>query len=135
MVAFAVGLFAFSAPGVLIENVKMAAPSDVANVMARTVGILLITVGMLAFLVRGHEDSPTLRSVLIANLVLQVGILPIDPIAYANGVYGTPGSFVPNTIIHVLLASGFAYYLVKMKSPKDSGESITNLKTRSNAND
>jgi len=88
--------------------------------MARTVGILLITVGVLDFLVRDHEDSPTLRSVLIANLVLQVGIAPIDPSAYVSGVYGTLGSFVPNTILHVCLAGGFIYFLAKMKK-SDNG--------------
>ncbi len=115
-IAFAIGLFALSAPGVLIGTVKTAAPSEVANVMARTVGILLITVGVLNFLVRRDRDSPTLRSILIADLILQIGILPIDPIAYARGVYATPGAFVPNTIIHILLAIGFAYYLIEMRS-------------------
>jgi hypothetical protein len=115
-VASAIGLLAFTAPGVLLGTVKMAAPSDAANAMARTVGILLMTIGVLNFLVRGDEDSPTLRSVLIADLVLQIGILPIDPMAYYNGVYGTAGAFVPNTIIHLLLAGGFAYYLATMKS-------------------
>jgi hypothetical protein len=114
LIALAIGSFAFAFPGVLIGTVKMAAPSEAANVMARTVGILLITVGVLNFLVRGDEDSPTLRSILVADLVLQLGILPIDPMAYWNGVYGTAGSFVPNTMIHILLATGFAYYLVKM---------------------
>ena len=117
----AVGLFALLTPGTLIGAVKMAAPSDAANVMARTVGILLVTVGILNFLVRDHADSPTLRAIFKANLFLQIGILPIDPLAWMNGVYGTPGSFVPNTLIHVLLASGFAYYLFQMKSQALSG--------------
>ncbi len=134
-IALAVGLFAFCAPGVLIGRVKMAAPCDVANVMARTVGILLIATGVLAYLVRDHEDSPTLRAILIANLILQLGILPIDPLAYANGTYKTLGSFAPNTVIHVLLASGFAYYLLKMRPQKAPGGPVTNLETRSNTND
>ena len=120
IVASLIGVFALASPGVLITDVKDAAPSATANVMARTVGILLITVGVLDFLVRDHEDSPTLRSVLIANLVLQVGIAPIDPSAYVSGVYGTLGSFVPNTILHVCLAGGFIYFLAKMKK-SDNG--------------
>lgn len=115
VVAFLIGCFALMSPSVLIENVKNAPPSETANVMARTVGILLITVGLLDFLVRKHEDSPTLRSVLIANLVLQIGIMPIDPSAYLSGVYKTVGSFAPNTILHIFLAGGFVYYLAKMK--------------------
>src|SRR6188768_2254371 len=103
IIVLLIGCFALTSPGVLITSVKYAAPSETANVMARTVGILLITVGLLNFLVKDHEDSPTMRSILIANLVLQIGIMPIDPSAYASGVYRTVGSFAPNTILHILL--------------------------------
>lgn len=120
-VTFAVGVFALAAPGVLLGSVKLAAPSEAANVMARTVGILLVTMGVLNFLVRAHADSPTLKAILAANLLLQLGIMPIDPIAYANGVFATLGSFVPNTILHVLLSGGFAYFLLTM-SPKATRE-------------
>lgn len=119
IIVLLIGCFALTSPGVLITSVKYAAPSETANVMARTVGILLITVGLLNFLVRDHEDSPTMRSILIANLVLQVGIMPIDPSAYASGVYRTIGSFAPNTVLHILLASGFVYYLAKMKKVRN----------------
>ncbi len=115
IIATAIGLFALIAPSVLVESVKMASPSGAANVMARTVGVLILTMGVLDFFVRSHPDSPTMKAVLIANLVLQLGIMPIDPMAYASGTYHTLGSFVPNTILHLVLASGFIYYLVKMK--------------------
>ncbi len=115
LVALAVGLFALLAPNVLLTSVKVAQASESANVMARTVGILISSVGLLGLLVRSHPSSPTLRAVLVANLVLQIGILPIDPMAYASGTFTTLGSFLPNTILHLLLASGFAYFLVKMR--------------------
>jgi len=116
VVALAIGAFALTAPAVLIESVKHAPASGQANVMARTVGILLLTMGLLNFLVRDHEDSPTMRAVLMANLFLQVGIMPIDPLAYVNGIWFTYGSFVPNTVLHLLLASGFGYYLLQMRT-------------------
>ena len=109
--AIAVGALALLSPGVLIENIKVADPSATANVMARTAGVLLLAIGLLNFLVRGHGDSPTMRAILIANLVLQLGILPIDPLAFASGTFTTLGSFVPNTILHVLLAAGFTRHL------------------------
>lgn len=115
VVASLIGCLALFAPDLLITSVKYAPPSETANVMARTVGILLIFVGLLNFMVRDHEDSPTLRAVLIANLVLQLGIMPIDPIAYLTGVYATLGSFVPNTILHICLATGFVHFLARMK--------------------
>jgi hypothetical protein len=115
VIVLLIGGFALISPAVLITQVKDAAPSETANVMARTVGVLLIFVGVLNFLVKDHEDSATMRAILIANLLLQIGILPIDPSAYASGVYRTLGSFAPNTVIHILLACGFSYYLARMK--------------------
>jgi hypothetical protein len=112
IIAMTIGVVVLTIPGPFIANVKMAAPSATANVMARTVGVLLLAVGTLNLLVRGHGDSPTMRSVLLFNLVLQLAILPIDPVAFFSGVYGTVGSFVPNTILHLVLASGFARYLI-----------------------
>ncbi len=106
--AAAIGLLALVAPAVLIEIVKVAAPSAPANVMARTAGVLLISIGLLDLLVRRHGDSPTMRAILIVNLVLQLAILPIDPLAFAAGTFATLGSFLPNTILHVLLAAAFA---------------------------
>jgi hypothetical protein len=115
VVALSVGLFALLAPSVLLGEVKHAAPSAAAEVMARTVGVLLVTVGALSFWVRRHAPSPTLRAVLGANLLLQLLILPIDPMAWHSGAFHTLGSFLPNTALHVLLASGFAYHLWRMR--------------------
>lgn len=113
-VASSIGCAALLIPAPFLSEVKAAAPSETANVMARTVGILLVFVGLLNFLVRDHEDCPTLRAVCIANLFLQIGIMPIDPLAYFNGVYKSLGAFVPNTVLHLLLASGFAFFLTRM---------------------
>lgn len=110
LVATTVGLFALVAPSVLLEQVKMATSTPAAEVMARTVGVLLLTMGCLSWLVRDHEDSETLRAVLLANLVLQLAILPIDPLAWATGAFDTLGSWLPNTLLHVALAAGFAHY-------------------------
>ena len=114
-VAFAVGFFSLLAPDVLLTSVKFATPNPAALIMARTVGVLLVTIGLLAFLVRGHEDSPTMAAVLKVNLFLQLCLIPIDPLAYLYGTFSTLGSFVPNTVLHVLLAVGFAYYWWRMQ--------------------
>jgi hypothetical protein len=118
LVALVVGGLALFGPDVLLEHVKNASPSAPANVMARTAGVLLVAMGVLNLLVRGHGDSPTMRAILIANLVLQVLILPIDPLAYATGVFRTLGSFLPNTILHVGLAAGFAHFLARAYRPQ-----------------
>ena len=113
-IAVAVGTFALIFPGILLES-KGVAENAAANVWVREVGILLIAVGTAAFLYRSHEDSPTLKAVFIGNIILQLGLLTIEPIAYANGIITKLSGIVPNTILHALLASGFAYYLAKMK--------------------
>ena len=109
--AFAVGCLAFLAPRVLLLDVKAAAEaSGAAVVMARTTGVLLLAVGALSWAIRGDEDSPTMRSFLAANFALQIAIMPVDPWAFATGVWGTPAAFLPNTILHILLAAGFAWF-------------------------
>ncbi|MDH5233151.1 MAG: hypothetical protein OEZ58_22390 [Gammaproteobacteria bacterium] len=116
IVAISIGTFALLFPSILIIDVKMAIPSETANVMARTVGVLLIAFGVLNYLIRGQRDSQTFRSILIANLLLQLGLVPIDVFAYFSGVFLTLGSFLPNTILHLVLAGGFVYYLKEMKT-------------------
>lgn len=113
-IALAVGTFALIFPGILLES-KGVAASDAVNIWVREVGVLLISVGVAAFLVRSHEDSPTLKAFFISNIVLQLGLLTIEPFAYANGIITKLSGIVPNTLLHVLLACGFAYYLVKMQ--------------------
>jgi len=114
-ISWIVGLLALLFPEILLGKVKMAVAGDAAFVMSRTVGVLLISIGCLNFLVRTHQDSPTLRAILIANLLLQLIILPIDPLAYMQGTFKTLGSFVPNTILHFILSGGFIYFILKMK--------------------
>lgn len=114
LVPMAVGSIALLAPAFLLGELKGAETSGAAEVMARTVGVLLFSVGLVSFLCRADPDSPTLRALLIGNLVIQLGLLPIDPLAYLSGVFVGLGSFVPNTILHVLLAMAFAYYLRAM---------------------
>lgn len=120
VIAALVGGLSLLAPDILLGPVKSAVANPAALVMARTVGVLLLAVALLAFLVRGDADSPTMESVLKANLALQLGILPIDPWAYYNGTFGTLAAFVPNTVVHVLLASGFAYYLAQIRRRRDN---------------
>jgi hypothetical protein len=111
IIALTVGLFALAAPTALLAS-KGVAPNAAAAVWVREVGILLLTQSVVGFSVRAHSDSPTLRAVLLANAVLQVGIFPIEILAYANGAITSLSGIVPNSILHVLLAAGFAWFYV-----------------------
>ena len=114
-VALAVGSVALLGPGVFLETGKGALPSETAKVMMREVGVLLVAVGLLGWLVRDHPDSPTLRAILVANAVLQVGIFPIEIVAYQRGVFPLLSGIVPNSVFHVLAAAGFAYFAAKVE--------------------
>lgn len=120
LIALAIGALALLAPVLLLGTLKAAVPNAAAIVMARTAGVLLLSVGLLGYLVRDHGDSPTMEAILKANLFLQLCLLPVDPFAYLNGTYATLASFVPNTVIHILLAAGFVYYLLDMRRARSS---------------
>lgn len=109
-VASVIGMIALFFPAFLLVGMKAAVPSETGIVMARTAGAFLLSIGILNFLVRADRPSKTLASVLFANAVLQLLILPVDPIAYFAGTYGSVMSFVPNTILHLGLLAGFFYF-------------------------
>jgi hypothetical protein len=122
-VALAVGALGVVLPGFFLES-KGVAPNAAASMWLREVGVVLVAAGVTAFLVRGHGDSPTLQAILIGNLVVQVGLFPIELIAYANGTITRVSGIVPNTALHVVLASGFAYYLATMKGKPSTSRPI-----------
>lgn len=109
VIALAIGSFAAIAPAALLAS-KGVSPSEPGNLWARELGIALIALGVATFLARTHAPSPTLRAFLIGNAVLQVGLFPIEIIAYARGVITDIAGIVPNSILHVVLALGFTYY-------------------------
>ena len=109
IVTIGVGLFALSVPAILLDS-KGAAGSAAADVWVREIGIALISIGIVAFGVRGHADSPTLRTFLFGNAILQLGLFTIEVVAYAQGVITKVSGIIPNAIVHVLLFCGFMYY-------------------------
>lgn len=117
LIALGVGIFALAFPAALLESKGVAANAG-ANVWVRQVGLLLIALGVTAFLVRGDEDSPTLKALFIGNIIVQLGLFPIEPLAYLNGVVTKVEGIIPNTLLHLVLAGGFAWYLMEMKSKK-----------------
>lgn len=109
LIATSVGGVALLAPEVMLAS-KGITGNAAARVWMQEVGAVLIAVGVTAWLVRGHEDSPTLRALLWGNALLQLGLLPIELIACAQGVIPNAAGIVPNTVLHVLLAFGFVTY-------------------------
>jgi hypothetical protein len=113
-IAMCVGGVALFLPAALLES-KGVAANAAANVWVREVGIALVSIGVIAFSVRGHPDSPTLRAFLIGNAVLQAGLLPIEIVAFANGTLTKMSGIVPNSLLHVGLAAAFVCYALRIR--------------------
>src|SRR3954470_1607020 len=101
-VAVCIGGFAAALPRLLLDS-KGVAPNAATSVWVREVGVLLVALGVTAFLVRGQPDSTTLRAFLIGNVIVQLGLLPIEVVAYARKVITKLSGIVPNTILHAAL--------------------------------
>lgn len=108
-VAFAVAVFALGFPDALLAA-KGVQPSPEVLVWVREVGAQILAAGVTTFLARKAPDSVALRALLSGNAVLHFGLLPIELIAYAQGVIPTLSGIVPNSILHVVLATSFVVY-------------------------
>lgn len=104
-----VGLLALFASAALLtaKGVRVIEPAAIA--MTRTVGVALLGVGALNFACRDLASSVSRRRLLAANALLQLMLLPLDPYACAVGAFVGLGSFVPNTVLHVVLAAAFIW--------------------------
>jgi hypothetical protein len=114
LVALAVGLFALAFPSALLAS-KGVVPAPATEIWVRQTGLLIFASGVATFLVRADGDSPTLRSLLLASAVLQIGLLPIELGAYLSGTIPRLAGVVPNSIFHVLAGFGFAYFALTMR--------------------
>jgi len=112
LIATGVGLLALVAPATLLVS-KGVTPNAAAQVWVREVGALLLAVALSAFLVRRHPHSLTMRAFLLGNAVLQFALFPIEIAAYLNGVITSLMGIVPNSVLHVLLGFGFAYFATR----------------------
>lgn len=109
VIPLAVSAFAVLAPAALLES-KGVMPSPATIVWVREVGVLLFALGTMNFVVRHEPSSRAMVGILIGNALVQVGLCPIEAIAYAEGVLGELGGVVPNTLLHVVLAIAFTRY-------------------------
>lgn len=108
-IAVAVGLVALAGPTLLLAS-KGVGPNAAARVWVREVGVLLIALGVTAYRLRDHADSPTMRAFLFGNALIQLGLLPIELLARAEGVLTLTSGVVPNTLAHIGLAVGFLWF-------------------------
>lgn len=113
-VALAVGLFAMAGPVALLES-KGATVSTAAVVWVREVGVNIFALGVMSFLMRTHPASPTLRAFLVGNAVVQLGLLPIELLAWRAGTLTEVSGVIPNSVLHVVLGTTFAVLALRMQ--------------------
>jgi hypothetical protein len=114
IVAMCVGAVALWLPAALLES-KGVGPNPAANVWVREVGVALTAIAVVAFLVRGHADSCTMKAFLLGNAVLQFGLLPIEIMAFANGTLTRLSGIIPNSVLHAVLGAAFVYYAMTVR--------------------
>lgn len=120
LVATAVGVLALAAPAALLDS-KGVLPAAATKVWVREVGVMILALGIMAFLVRGATDSPTLRAFLIGNAIVQMGLFPIEIVATSTGVLTRVSGIVPNSILHLALAVGFLHFARRVACAPDRG--------------
>lgn len=108
---FAVVMLA--SPSKMMENVG-GQPNDTTNVVLQVVGVMLFSISVMTFLARKDGGSIALRAILIGSILMHLVSLPIDWIAFQAGTLTQLSGIIPGTIVHVILAVGFIYYLMKL---------------------
>jgi hypothetical protein len=112
-VAFAVAVFALGFPDALLAA-KGVQPNPELLVWVREVGALILAAGVTTFLARKSPDSVALRALFVGTALLHLGLLPIELIAYYQGVITQLGGVLPNSMLHIVLAVSFVGYARRM---------------------
>jgi len=79
-------------------------------------GMLLFAVGLIVFWLRKEPNSLALKAVLSGVVVIQIGLLLIEVLAYFRHAITEISGIVPNCILHVVLIVGLGFYVSKMKN-------------------
>lgn len=118
LIALSVGLFAVVAPSLLLEN-KGVVVTAATMIWVREVGVFLIALGVMSAFIRNHNDSPTMKAILFSNMLIQIGLFPLEIAGYFSGTISKISGILPNSALHLLLAIGFGYYSFNIKLEKN----------------
>jgi hypothetical protein len=114
LIAFAVASFALGFPDALLVG-KGVVPSPATVVWVREVGVLILASGVTTLLSRRAPDSLALRGVLVGNAVVHFGLFPIELLAFNQGVISEFAGVAPNSLLHLVLSSGFVFYARRVR--------------------
>jgi hypothetical protein len=101
------------APSVAVDGNGFAASTQLDYVF-RLLGGLLVSIGVLNFLVYNHQDSKTLKAVLIVNILNHTVSTGIDIQTIFSGLVDI-ARLAPFLIIHLSIGLGSLFYALKIK--------------------
>jgi hypothetical protein len=120
-IAAAVGalfaLYMIAAPAKMMEGMG-SEQSDTTNIVLQAMSIMLLSIAVMTFFARKDEGSIALRGIFIGSIVMHITLIPIDWIAYQKGIFTQISGIVPGTVIHIVFAIGFIYYLRLLSNQK-----------------
>ena len=76
----------------------------------------LITIGVMSLLARNDAGSVALKAILIGNILVHALGMGVDVYQFAIGWIKVSG-VVFGAVLHIGLAAGFAFYLVRLPKP------------------
>jgi hypothetical protein len=109
VVGLVIGLLALLLPSVILTG-KGVTLDAATPIWVREVGVGILALSVIVLLVRRHADTPTLRAVLWGNALVHGALLPIEIVAWRDGVITRLDGIVPNSILHVVFAAGFIFF-------------------------
>ncbi|HNR08781.1 MAG TPA: hypothetical protein PKM27_15790 [Saprospiraceae bacterium] len=114
VVAILFGGMMLLTPAMTSENFGLETTPE-STLLFRSLGGMVLSLGLLNFLVRNEPDSKPLQAVLMVNMVSHI-------ISMGNDFYGASQGILEfsklagGMVAHVFIVVGSAFYLLKMKS-------------------
>ncbi|MEP7197407.1 MAG: hypothetical protein ABI851_12875 [Saprospiraceae bacterium] len=114
IIAVLFGGMMFISPSKASEGFGMVSSADT-NILFRALGAMILSTGIMNFLVRNHTDNLTLKAVLLTNVITHALSMTADLWAVSDGVLEISKA-APGQIAHLFVGFGSLIYMLKIKS-------------------
>jgi hypothetical protein len=109
----------FGAVALVIPETSAGVPLTSYDVfLGRSIGGLLLTLGIINWSVRKEGVSNALRGILLANVFMHAVLASIDITNTIGGTLGPAAWF--GITVHAAFLAGFSYYLIRVRVPRDT---------------
>jgi hypothetical protein len=107
-------IFMLASPSEMIKSMG-AQPGDLSDALIQVMSVLLFSISLITFLARKDQGSLALRAIIIGSLVMHIGSIPIDWIAFRHGTFTQISGLIPGTCIHIIFTIGFILTFKNLK--------------------